>query len=35
VLLRLIATPAAQRHLHSPEEIELLIAESDGGLLGG
>jgi CBS domain containing-hemolysin-like protein len=35
VLLRLMgATPAAQRHLHSPEEIELLIAESrDGGLL--
>jgi len=35
VLLRLMgATPAAQRHLHSPDEIELLIAESrDGGLL--
>jgi len=34
-ILRVIgATPAAQRHLHSPEEIELLIAESrDGGLL--
>ena len=35
LLLRLLgATPAAQRHLHSPDEIELLIAESrDGGLL--
>ena len=35
LILRAIgATPAAQRHLHSPEEIELLIAESrDGGLL--
>jgi CBS domain containing-hemolysin-like protein len=35
LLLRLIGSPApAHRHLHSPEEIELLIAESrDGGLL--
>jgi CBS domain containing-hemolysin-like protein len=35
VVLRLIGSPApAHRHLHSPEEIELLIAESrDGGLL--
>jgi len=34
-LLRLMGSkPAAQRHLHSAEEIELLIAESrDGGLL--
>jgi CBS domain containing-hemolysin-like protein len=35
VLLRLIgASQGAHRHIHSPEEIELLIAESrDGGLL--
>ncbi len=35
VLLRLLGTPQqAHRHIHSPEEIELLIAESrDGGLL--
>ena len=35
VLRRLIgAPPRAHRHIHSPEEIELLIAESrDGGLL--
>jgi CBS domain containing-hemolysin-like protein len=35
VLLRLIGAKASpQRHLHSPDEIELLIAEShDGGLL--
>lgn len=35
VLLRLIGSPSrAHRHIHSPEEIELLIAESrDGGLL--
>ena len=35
VLRRLIgAPPKAHRHIHSPEEIELLIAESrDGGLL--
>ena len=35
VLLRLIGLPArTHRHIHSPEEIELLIAESrDGGLL--
>jgi len=35
VLLRLIGSPArTHRHIHSPEEIELLIAESrDGGLL--
>ena len=35
LLLRLIGSSApAHRHLHSPEEIELLIAESrDGGLL--
>jgi CBS domain containing-hemolysin-like protein len=35
VLLRLVGLPArAHRHIHSPEEIELLIAESrDGGLL--
>jgi len=35
VLLRLMGLPArAHRHIHSPEEIELLIAESrDGGLL--
>ncbi len=35
LLLRLIgASPQAHRHIHSPEEIELLIAESrDGGLL--
>src|SRR5262245_51408442 len=35
VLLRLLgATLPAHRHIHSPEEIELLIAESrDGGLL--
>ncbi len=35
VLLRLLgAPPQAHRHIHSPQEIELLIAESrDGGLL--
>jgi CBS domain containing-hemolysin-like protein len=35
VLRRLVgAPPRAHRHIHSPEEIELLIAESrDGGLL--
>jgi CBS domain containing-hemolysin-like protein len=35
LLLRLIgASPQGHRHIHSPEEIELLIAESrDGGLL--
>jgi putative hemolysin len=35
ILLRLLgASPKAHRHIHSPEEIELLIAESrDGGLL--
>jgi CBS domain containing-hemolysin-like protein len=35
VFLRLLgASPKAHRHIHSPEEIELLIAESrDGGLL--
>jgi putative hemolysin len=35
IFLRLIgASPHAHRHIHSPEEIELLIAESrDGGLL--
>ncbi|HEY5617698.1 MAG TPA: hemolysin family protein [Vicinamibacterales bacterium] len=35
LLLRLVRAPAqTHRHLHSPEEIELLIAESrDGGLL--
>jgi len=35
VLLRLVGVEASpQRHLHSPDEIELLIAEShDGGLL--
>ena len=35
LLLRLFgAPPQAHRHIHSPEEIELLIAESrDGGLL--
>ena len=35
VVLRLLgASPKAHRHIHSPEEIELLIAESrDGGLL--
>ena len=35
VLLRLLgAPPQAHRHIHSPEEIELLFAESrDGGLL--
>jgi putative hemolysin len=35
VLRRLVgAPPKAHRHIHSPEEIELLIAESrDGGLL--
>lgn len=35
LLLRLIgASPQAHRHIHSPDEIELLIAESrDGGLL--
>ena len=35
VLLRLLGAPLpAHRHIHSPEEIELLIAESrDGGLL--
>jgi CBS domain containing-hemolysin-like protein len=35
LLLRLAgASPQAHRHIHSPEEIELLIAESrDGGLL--
>jgi putative hemolysin len=35
LLLRLIgASPQAHRHIHSPEEIELLFAESrDGGLL--
>lgn len=35
LLLRLIGTrPSSHGHLHSPEEIELLIAESrDGGLL--
>jgi len=35
ILRRLIgAPPRAHRHIHSPEEIELLIAESrDGGLL--
>ena len=35
LLLRLIGAPQqAHRHIHSPEEIELLIAESrDGGLL--
>jgi CBS domain containing-hemolysin-like protein len=35
VLLRMLGAPLpAHRHIHSPEEIELLIAESrDGGLL--
>jgi putative hemolysin len=35
LLLRLVGAPfQAHRHIHSPEEIELLIAESrDGGLL--
>src|SRR4030095_1162536 len=35
IFLRLLgASPKAHRHIHSPEEIELLIAESrDGGLL--
>lgn len=35
LVLKLVGSPAqAHRHLHSPEEIELLIAESrDGGLL--
>lgn len=35
LLLRLLGSPArAHRHIHSPDEIELLIAESrDGGLL--
>jgi CBS domain containing-hemolysin-like protein len=35
LLLRLLGTPyQGHRHIHSPEEIELLIAESrDGGLL--
>jgi CBS domain containing-hemolysin-like protein len=35
LLLRMIgASPQGHRHIHSPEEIELLIAESrDGGLL--
>src|SRR4029434_5525137 len=35
MLLRLLGSPLpAHRHIHSPEEIELLIAESrDGGLL--
>ena len=35
LLLRLVGSPSqTHRHLHSPEEIELLIAESrDGGLL--
>jgi CBS domain containing-hemolysin-like protein len=35
LLLRLVgAPPQAHRHIHSPQEIELLIAESrDGGLL--
>ena len=35
ILLRLVGAPSqAHRHLHSPQEIELLIAESrDGGLL--
>ncbi len=35
LILRLLGTPhQAHRHIHSPEEIELLIAESrDGGLL--
>ena len=35
ILLRLLGAPLpAHRHIHSPEEIELLIAESrDGGLL--
>jgi CBS domain containing-hemolysin-like protein len=35
IILRLLgASPKAHRHIHSPEEIELLIAESrDGGLL--
>jgi magnesium and cobalt exporter, CNNM family len=35
LLLRLVGAPAqTHRHLHSPDEIELLIAESrDGGLL--
>jgi CBS domain containing-hemolysin-like protein len=35
VLLRLLGSPTpSHRHLHSPDEIELLIAESrDGGLL--
>ncbi|MBM3819793.1 MAG: HlyC/CorC family transporter [Acidimicrobiia bacterium] len=35
LLLRLLGSPQqAHRHIHSPEEIELLIAESrDGGLL--
>jgi magnesium and cobalt exporter, CNNM family len=35
LLLRLVGSPAqAHRHIHSPDEIELLIAESrDGGLL--
>ena len=35
LILRLIgASPQGHRHIHSPEEIELLIAESrDGGLL--
>ena len=35
LLLRVIgASPQAHRHIHSPQEIELLIAESrDGGLL--
>ena len=35
LLLRLLRVPSTgHRHVHSPEEIELLIAESrDGGLL--
>src|SRR6185369_12631475 len=35
LLLRLLGAPhQAHRHIHSPEELELLIAESrDGGLL--
>ena len=35
ILLRMMgASPQAHRHIHSPQEIELLIAESrDGGLL--
>ena len=35
LLLRLLGAPQqAHRHIHSPQEIELLIAESrDGGLL--